>query len=199
MPKMHLNKTAVQIGLFIVGVGCLYAGKQARAELLTSLGLFCFGLILLIIGVNLIIRKRLEFQLKKGDIGPHEVFTGLSAQLWGVYFSLMGLMVIAFAAAYGLFSGGSEKIWSAILGTHLGQGMVLFLIGLLISIEGVIRLIAGTAGHNVVLSEKAGNCLERFGGGISLLFGLTLVGIGMLLLVAPGLINQFIHKISLKF
>jgi len=196
---MRFNKTAVQIGLFIVGVGCLYAGKQAGSTLLTSLGLLCFGLILLIAGVNLFIRKRLEFQLKKGDIGPHEVYTGFSAQLWGVYFTLMGLLVIAFAAGYGFFPGGPDQIWSALLGTHLGQGMILLLIGLMGSIDGIIRLIAGTAGHNVVLPAKVGNCLERLGGGVSVLFGLALCGIGLLRLVTPGIIDQLVHKIILMF
>jgi hypothetical protein len=196
---MRVNKNAILIGLFIVGVGCLYAGEQSSLILLTSLGLICFGLILLVYGIGLIRHKRLEFQLKRGDIGPHEVYTGISAQLWGVYFALMGILLAAFAVAYGVYPGGPEKLWSALLGTHVGLGMILFLIGLMVSIDGAIRLIAGTAGHNVVLPASVGNCLERFGGGIVLIFGLVLIGIGIFLVLAPGAVESLIHTIIPKF
>ncbi len=196
---MRVTKTAVQIGLFIVGVVCLYAGKRTGNNLLSSLGLFCFGLVLLIAGISLIVRKRLEFQLKKGDIGPHEIYTGLSAQLWGVYFSLLGILMMAFGVAYGLYPGGPEKFWADLLGTRLGLGLVLFLLGLMISIDGVIRILAGTAGHNVVLSANVGNCLERAGGGIISLFGMALIGCGVIVVLAPGIFDQLLHDILSLF
>jgi hypothetical protein len=192
---MRITKTAVQIGLFVVGVACLYAGKQTRNNLLSSLGLVCFGLVLLIAGISLIVRKRLEFQLKKGDIGPHEIYTGLSAQLWGVYFSLLGILMMAFGVAYGLYRGGPEKFWADLLGTRLGVGFVLFLIGLMIAIDGVIRLLAGTAGHNVVLPANVGNCLERAGGAIITLFGMALIGCGVVIVLAPGIFDRMLHTI----
>ena len=191
---MRLTRNVIYICLFLVGVGCLNVGKQVGLIPLTSLGLVCFGLILIIYGIALFHRKRLEFQLKKGDIGPHEVYTGLSAQLWGVYFGLMGIFVAAFAIAYGFYPGGPDKFWAALLGTSLGWGMVLILIGLMVAIEGVIHIIAGTAGHNVVLPASVGNCLERFGGGLAFLFGIALMVCGAVLAIAPGVFSQFIRR-----
>lgn len=196
---MRRIKNATQIGLLVVAVACLYAGKQTGNNLLTSLGLFCFGPILLITGIDLFIRKRLGFQPRRWKAGQYELYTGLSAQMWGVYFSLMGIMVMAFALAYGLYPGGPEKFWSDLLGTRLGLGFVLFLIGLMVAIDGVIRILAGTAGHNVGLPANVGNCLERIGGGIVFLFGMALIGIALILNLAPGIVDQLFHWVVSRF
>jgi hypothetical protein len=199
---MSKIRIGLQIGFFLAALACLYIGQKTTNNQLIGLGLFCLGPILLIFGGHTITTRWLGFWPKKYRSGEFEIYrnqyeryTGLSAQLWGVYFILIGLLVMAFGVGYAVYPGGPEKLWAALLGTHWGVGIVLGLIGLLVALDGFIRVLAGSAGRNIGLPTGVGNCLDRFVGGVVFLLGMALIGIAAVVTFIPGLLNDLFGAI----
>ena len=192
----------LQIGFFLASVACLFLGQRSGNHSLVGLGLFCLGPVLILFGMNTFTTRWLGFKPGRFPSGQYEQhkneyerYTGLSAQLWGVYFILIGLLLMAFGVGYAVYPGGPQKLWSQLLGTHLGVGLVLGLIGLLVALDGFIRVLAGSAGRNVGLPTNVGNCLDRFVGGIVFLIGMALIGAAAVVTFIPGLIDSIFQII----
>jgi hypothetical protein len=183
--RWHL--VAVYRSLFLVAGGLSLLGQRLSLPVLVKLGLLCLGVMLVIMGGELIITKRAEFAIGGfAYIQAVETFTGVAAQLWGVMFLGLGLAVIVAILAQWLAPEAVRGWYSGLVGTKTGLGLALCALGLFAGLWGTIRLLSGSAGLDLGPTTGLSNIVDRVGGGIALLAGLGLLGVGVLLVFAPG-------------
>ena len=187
--RWHL--VAVYRSLFLLAGGLALLGQRLSLPLLVKLGLFCVGLMLVIMGGELIMTKRAEFILGGFAYAQGiETFTGVAAQLWGVMFLGLGLALTVGILAQWLVPDVVNGWYSGLVGTNTGLGLALCVLGVFVGLWGTIRLLAGSAGLELGRMTRLSNLVDRIGGGIALVTGLGLLGVGVLLMVAPGTVTS---------
>jgi hypothetical protein len=187
--RWHL--VALYRSLFLLAGGLAFLGQGFSLPFLINLALFSVGLILVIMGGELLITRRAEFLLGGFAYTQGiETFTGLAAQLWGVMFLGLGLAMIVAILAHWLAPAAVHAWYSGLVGTKTGLGLALCVLGLFAGMWGTIRLLAGSAGLDLGRMTPLSNIVDRVGGGVALLAGLGLLGVGVLLLVAPGIVTS---------
>jgi hypothetical protein len=192
--RWHLP--AVYRSLLLVAAGLAFAGQRLALPLLTNTGFLCLGLMMLIMGVELIVTRRAEFAIGSFVfIQAVETFKGLAAQLWGVMFLALGLLIILAIVAEWAAPAALHAWYGGLVGTKAGLGLALCAIGLFAGLWGTIRLLAGSAGLDLGRMTRLSNIVDRVGGGIGLLAGLGLLGVGLLLIVAPGIVSSATGKL----
>jgi hypothetical protein len=163
----------------------LYAGTQLHLPWINSLAIALFGVFLLVNGIGTVRRKRLGFETTRKNFGPTEVYTGISAQLWGAWFILLSIELFAVAAITVVYSTGNDNIWGELFARLEFWGVFILNIGAMAFIEGVTRLISGSAGYY----KGWQNTVVRIGGIFPFAFGVLLVVAGSLMVVAPGFVG----------
>jgi hypothetical protein len=177
--------------LFLLAGGLAFAGQRFSLPLLINLALLCLGVMTATMGVELIVTKRAESAIGGfAYIQAVEVFTGLAAQLWGVMFLLLGLVIIVGIVAQWLAPAAVHAWYGSLVGTKAGLGLALCASGLFAGLWGTMRLLAGSAGLDLGWMTRLSNIVDRIGGGIALLAGLGLLGVGVLLVVAPAIVTS---------
>jgi hypothetical protein len=195
--RWHL--VAVYRSLLLLAGGLALLGQRLSVPFLINLGLLCLGLMLVIMGGELIITRRAEFAIGGfAYIQAVETFTGLAAQLWGVMFLGVGLAMIVAILARWLAPEAVHGWYSGLVGTRAGLGLALCALGLFAGLWGTIRLLAGSAGLDLGRMTRLSNIVDRVGGGIALLAGLGLLGAGVLLIVAPGTVASAWAKLWIR-
>jgi hypothetical protein len=169
----------------------MYAGVQLSLPILTNLGTASIGALALVGGVQAIITRRLGFETRQRNFGRIAMYTGLAAQLWGILFIAFALLVFLLTGIAWLYPGGAEAFWANFLGQPWGWGILLLGIGLAVVVNGVIRLLAGSAGYFKGLPDL----VERISGFIPLLIGLGLASAGLWLIIAPGWVMSLTKQV----
>jgi hypothetical protein len=189
--------SSVYLTLLLLGGALAFAGDRLSLPVLTNLALLCIGLLMVLVGGELIVTKRAVFAL--GGLAytqGKEVFEGLAAQLWGVLFLGLGMLVILFTLARWFAPYVLKSYWSTLQGTPAGVGLALFGLGVMAVLYGAIRLLAGSAGLDLGALTGLSNFLDRMAGAVVLLIGLGLVLVGLLLIVAPGIVFALIEQLK---
>jgi hypothetical protein len=169
----------------------MYAGIHLGLPILTDLGTTSIGAFALVGGIQAIRTKRLGFETRQRNFGRISMYTGLAAQLLGILFIAFAILVFFLTGIAWLYPGGAEAFWANFLGQPWGWGILLFGIGLAVMVNGVIRLLAGSAGYYKGLPDQ----VERISGVIPLLFGLGLVTAGLWLIIAPGWVMSLTKQV----
>jgi hypothetical protein len=191
-----MSKRTLWFQLVLLGLGgaLLYIGGQLGQPTLTqvgiSLGIFSIGTFVLVSGVQAIVTKKMGFEPRRPNFGPRELYTGLTAQLWGILFIAFAVLLFILAGVTWLYPGGAEVFWADLLGSPLGWGIVLLCIGLTVVTTGIIRLLAGSAGYYTGLADF----VERISGVIPLLIGSGMTTIGLLLIVVPEMVMSLAQQ-----
>lgn len=188
---MYKKSDWIQLALLGLAFVLMYAGTQLGLPVLINLGSASIGAFALVGGIQAIVTKRLGFETRQRNFGPVEMYTGLAAQLWGVLFIAFALLVFFLTGVSWFYHGGAEAFWADFLGHTWGWGILLLGIGLTLVVNGVIRLLAGSAGYYKGLTDL----VQRISGIIPLLIGLGMTIVGLLLLVVPGLIMGLIKLV----
>jgi hypothetical protein len=179
---MYHRSDWFELALLLLAFVLLFAGTRLGLPLLTNLGGLSIGAFALVGVLRAIITKKLGFETRQRNFGRREMYTGLAAQLWGILFIAFAFLVFILVGAAWLYPGGAEAFWSGLLGKTWGWGIILLGIGLVLVVNGVIQLLAGSAGYYQGLADQ----VERVGGVLPLLFGSGLSVVGVLLIIAPG-------------
>lgn len=183
--------------LLLLGGALAFAGDRLSLPLLTNLALLCVGLLMVLVGGELIVTKRAVFALGGWTYTQgKEVFEGLAAQLWGVLFLGLGILMILFTLAKWIAPSTTKSYWSTLQSTPAGLGLILMGFGAMAVLYGGIRLLAGSAGLDLGLLTGLSNFLDRMAGAVVLLIGLGLALVGFLLIVAPGIVFAIIEQLK---
>ena len=169
--------------------GLAFAGEKFSLPILTNVALLGVGLLMILVGGELIITKRAEFALGGwAYTQAKETFKGLAAQLWGVLFLGLGLLATLVTLVRWIFPAAASSFWNSLQGTPAGLGLVLTGLGLAAILYGIIRLLAGSAGVDLGRLTGLSNILDRMAGAVVVLVGLALAFFGLLLIAAPGVV-----------
>ena len=88
------------------------------------------------------------------------MYTGLAAQLWGILFIAFAGLVFLLTGIAWFYPGGVEAFLANFLRRPLRCGILLHGICLVVLLNGVIRLLASSAGYYKGLPDR----VERFSG-----------------------------------
>jgi hypothetical protein len=190
---MRLLKTWIQIGLFLLGIGGALVGIRAGNHLLLGMGIFYFGLLILTGGIDLWIYKQINLAHYL-DNQP-KLLTGLVPSLWGLTLAVIGMVVMALGAGYAVFPGGPEKFTGFLMGTRLGVWVVFTLVGVLVSLIGIIHMVETVARDKAGVPVKTGSWVILGGGGFGFLFGMLLIGIALWGVLFGGIVDRLLHAI----
>lgn len=183
--------------LLLLGGALAFAGDRLSLPVLTNLALLCIGLLMALVGGELIVTKRAVFALGGWTYTQgKEVFEGLAAQLWGVLFLGLGMLAILLTLARWFAPYMLKSYSSSLQGTPAGSGLALFGLGVMAVLYGGIRLLAGSAGLDLGALTGLSNFLDRMAGAVVLLVGLGLVLVGFLLIAAPGIVFALIEQLK---
>lgn len=186
----------VPIILFFGAAGLMAAADQLALPALTFAGLVLLGLCAVLSGIQVIITRQ-AFFLPSGDQSLRrraESYSGLAAQLWGVFFVLFGLIFIL-AGLIGF--GRPERVMALIdqsLETPAGWGVLLFTIGVFVALYGLTRILAGSASTGTGIQARLRDIGYRMFGGLALIFGLLLLALGFILLTSPEILTGLMEE-----
>jgi hypothetical protein len=191
------NLSSIELFLLLLAGVLAFAGEQFSIPFLTNLALLCLGLMMVLIGGEFLVTKRAEFAIGGWVyIQARETFKGLAAQLWGIMFLSLGLLVILVTMAKWLVPGAAGSFWSRLQGTPTGPGLALVGLGMAACLYGLIRLLAGSAGVDLGRLTPLSNLFDRLAGAVVILLGLGLVFLGVLLIIAPSALSAIIIRLA---
>ena len=189
------SPSTLHLILFAVGGGLVYLGQEWGVPYATDIGIAVLGVLMVAAGLDLIIKKMGVFRMEGWAPSTLvETYRGVSEMLWGMLFIGIGLAVITVLLRQWLFHGNSETIWEDVLGSTLVIGVALAFAGLLLSLNGIVHLLAGRTG---VAGGVRGlsDLMDRLMGVMHLLAGLMVFGIAFLLLV-PGAMPAAMQQLN---
>lgn len=183
--------------LFFAAAGLVLVGEQFSISILTDLALVCGGVLVVLLGVEQIVSKLGMYRIGGWSYTQAvETYRGLSAQLWGLIFVGLGAAMVLVPVVRWVAPSQADSIWNSLLGSTTGAGLALGGIGLMTTIHGLIRVLAGSAGVDVGRLTSLSNLFDRLVGAVTFLVGSAMALVGITLLVAPGIVSGFIHVLA---
>lgn len=186
-----------QVVFFLLVAALGLIGRWLSIPIASNLVVMCLGLVCLVEGLRMIITRRASFS--RPGRGYHEEYSGLAAQLWGVLFLFFAVLFCVPALATLFLPGGLESFLKQSLSTPAGWGVLVVGLGAFAAIYGIIRLLAGSATTRTGLIATLDNVGDWFLGGLALLFGLSLAGIGLALILTPDALTALIWQLTMAF
>lgn len=170
--------------LFLVSGGLFLLGDQLKSDVLMIAGFLGLGLIALAGGIEMLIGARAEFM----EGGLRARFRGLPARLWGIVFVVFGSLMVVIAAAAWMSGENVGAFFTRFFtapATPARWGALLLIAGILVSINSVIRVLAGSGIQEGGWLFRLSEIEIRLSGALYLVIGLSLAAIGVLLILAP--------------
>ena len=118
-----------------------------------------------------------------------ELSAGLAERLWGMILLSIGFIMLFAGLVEWFFPGWLERY---LLDSPGGQGLAIFVAGMLILLRGAIYVLASEHYGGPITRILASLSARAFGV-LLIVFGLWLVGIGWLRIVDPGLISTIVR------
>jgi hypothetical protein len=183
--------------LLIAAAGFVILGDQFSIPVLTDLALLCVGVLAVLLGVEQI-RSRLGVYRIGGWSYTQavETYRGLAAQLWGLIFIGLGVAMVVVPVVKWTAPSRADSLWDSLLGNTTGAGLALAGIGLMTTLHGLIRLLAGSAGVNAGRLTGLSDFFDRLVGAATFTFGLAMALIGIMLLVAAGVLSAILRSLA---
>ncbi len=196
----RISLSKIDLSLLLLGGGLGFLGEKFSIPVLTNLALLCVSFLFILVGAELLITKKAEFALGGwAYIQGKETFKGLAAQLWGILFLGLGLLALMFTLAKWILPAQMNSFLEHLQGTSAGAGLALTGLGLIAILYGTIRLLAGSAGVDLGRLTRLSNFVDRAGGCLVLLIGLSLALFGFLLIVAPNILSVLFEQMKILF
>lgn len=188
---------SVEVALVLLTGALAFASDQFSLPILNDPALLCAGLLLLVLGVERIVGRLAALGSGFGSFAQAvETYKAVVEQLWGLLFLGIGLMMIAKATLGWLVPGSAESMWNSTLNSPTTIGLVLGAIGLMTTVHGLIRTLAGSRGTGDGRLKGFSDFLDRAAGAATLLFGALLSVAGFAVLFAPDLIQRLLAQLS---
>jgi len=180
--------------LVLVAAGLAFLGDQFSVQVLMNLAILCFGALIVAIGLEEIVGRLGMYRSGVSNVGQMaELYRGLAAQLWGLVFILIGLVLMGTILTKWIAPASAAK-WSDVIGSRTGVALMLALMGLMVTLNGLIHMLAGGGQAKPGMFSTLSNLLSRLGGTATFLFGLGVSGVALVLLFAPGFVNSVVAQ-----
>ena len=189
--------TSVEVVLVLLTGALAFASDQFGLPVLNDPALLCAGLLLLVLGIERIVGRLAALGSGFGSFAQAvETYKAVVEQLWGLIFLGIGLMMITKAALGWLAPGSADTIWNGMLNSPTTIGLALGGVGLMTTVHGLIRTLAGSRGAEDGRVQGFSDLLDRLVGAGTLLFGALLSVAGFAVLLAPDLIQNLLAQLS---
>ncbi len=177
----------LEILLVVAGFLLVYAAERYSLTFLVTPGIFLVGVGILVGGAEVLLRREVAFRVGEEQGSPGETFRGAAAVLWGVFFLVLGVGVLVFAAARPL---GLEAAVGDFLKERPGAAI---LVGSLGSLGLGSALSLGSAEERSSLWAVVGSLPRRLFGIVLILLALVGVAVGLLEIVAPATFDRLLE------
>jgi hypothetical protein len=192
-----VNFTSVEVVLVLLTGALAFASDQFNLPVLNDPALLCAGLLLLVLGVERIVSRLAALGSGFGSFTQAvETYKAVVEQLWGLISLGIGLMLIARSLLGWLAPGAADSIWNGMLNSSTTIGLALGTVGLMTTVHGLIRTLAGSRGADDGRLQGLSDLLDRLIGAVTLLFGAALSVAGLAVLLAPDLIQNLLAQLS---
>jgi hypothetical protein len=184
-----------EIVLFALTCLTIFAGQRLGMPPLTFLGVLFLGVLAIVLGVDVIVRREASFRTRRaGLVTGSQQYSGVAAQIWGIFFVLAGIGCILAAVTALLMPDRAQEFIDRAFETSLGWGLLATIIGVFLSLYGLSRLLAGGAATVSNLSGRMRDAGYRLFGGACLIIGVGLVALGLTLAFSPETLDAFISR-----
>jgi len=196
---MNQRTFGCQMTILIIGGGfgglLIYMGRLlvepiwsrfGLSMVLTSVGMFA-----MLAGIEAMLIRKVGFVPRRSNYGTRERYTSFTTQLWGILFIVAAIVLISLGGVNWLYPGGIQAFMDVFFKDYWGWGVLLFGIGLAAIINGMITLLAGSAGIYQGRSKK----MERINGILPLFLGFLFVGMALLLIAEPEQVAKIVGNI----
>jgi hypothetical protein len=190
------SPSTLHLILFAAGGGLLYLGEDWGIPGATEIGLGVIGLFLIVIGIDIIIKRMGAFRID-GWTQAHvvDMYRSAADLLWGLVFLCLGLVVTALVlmSRFGPVDAGS--FWGNLLNTAEGLGTILAFVGLMLLLNGLIRALAGSGNADPRRIGGLANVLDRVAGAAVFLVGAGIATSGLTVLLAPDVARGAVQRL----
>lgn len=192
---MKLSPLWLKIALFALACLLLFAGEQLSLPFLALFGWMVFGVLALLLGLEVIVTREVSFYRYRADhVVGSESYSGCAAQLWGSLFVLFGLGLVLGALAALLEPQQAQAVLDQAFEQPWGWGILIAGLGMLLATYGLTRLLAGgaTTVRGVALAIR--HVGYRVFGAVCLLLGAGLMALGLILIISPESLSAFLQQ-----
>lgn len=179
-----MNWSKLEIYLLIGGFVIAIAGNQLAVPILTSVGLGIVALAIVLVGLQAVITRKMEWAIKWYS---HETYQGFAAIALGLIVVIFGIGVGAMVAAQALHR---EESFFALIFSR--PGIVLLLIGAILFLRGLAGVIGAAEWNKTATSRLLNGVIERLVMLVSLLFGALLLILGAVEILAPSVFDWLV-------
>lgn len=188
------NKTF--IWLIMAGGAIAYFGIKYKNPIVIFLILGGLGIFGIVSGIQMILTPRSDVQTSFGLGTQRERYGGHAARLYGILFTLFGMIAVLIALGITFLKTASGRWTSVSLSDSQGMGLFLSGAGLLIGIFGVIRLIAGNEAYRETKPTPSEGAVD---GIYFSIFGISLLAIGMWIAFSPASLRVIWESVASFF
>jgi hypothetical protein len=183
-----------QLILFAVGGGLVYLGQEWGVPGTTDVGTLFLGLLVAVVGGGIGWRRAQAFRAD-GWANVVDSYRGVLELIWAALLLCAGLLIMCVPIVGWLVPGGAGNLIGNMLSSTTGIGIVMATSGLILSLNGIIRALAGSGSGGSKRLGALGRALDRLAGAIVCTFGLAVALGGLFLLIAPGWVNGVLQQL----
>jgi hypothetical protein len=184
--------------LLLLAVGLGLAGQELSIAFLMNLAMVCFGLLLILLGLEEIITRLSAYQIEGwGSSQAVETYEALAAQLWGLIFAALGVMIIVVPLTNWIAPASGPGMWTDLLNGKSAAGLVLGTVGAMATLNGLISILGGgSTGAGTGRLATLSSLLNRLGGTVTFVFGLGMSAVALILLMAPDVVEAIVRRLA---
>lgn len=192
----RLSFTSVEVALVVLAGGLGFLSDQFSLPGLTQPALVFAGMLLVVLGLEQIVTRLGAYRGVWSYAQVVEAYKALVVQLWGLILVGLGVAIDLRAVLGWLDPRAADSMWNGLLNSTATIGLVLAGIGLMTTLHGLIRLLAGRNDADQAKIAGVRDALYRLVGVATLLFGLVLALVGFLVTLAPDVINRILASLA---
>ncbi len=192
----RLSFTSVEFALLLLAGGLGFLSDQFSLPGLTQPALLFGGMLLVVLGLEQIITRMVVYRGVWNYSLAVEAYKTLVVQLWGLILVGLGVAIDLRAVLGWLDPRAAESMWNGLLNSTTTIGLVLAGIGLMTTLHGLIRLLAGRNDADQAKITGVRDALVRLVGVATLLFGLVLALFGFLITLAPDVLSGILASLA---
>jgi hypothetical protein len=185
----------LEIALFAAACLLAIGGQRLQQPSLIMLAVMVFGVLAVVLGAEVFVKRRASFLSRRaGHVTGSEQYSGVAAQIWGIFFVLAGVLCILAAIAGLLMPDRAQAVIEQALETPAGWGMLAVVAGTFLGLYGLTRVLAGGAATVRGLTERLRDTGYRLFGALCLLVGLGIVALGLMLILSPEMLAEPLRR-----
>ncbi len=191
----RLSFTTVGVLLFVIAGGLGFLSHQLSLPWLMQPALLFTGMLFVMLGLGQIVSRLDAYRGVSTYVEAVEFYKALVIQLWGLIILGLGLM-IDFRAILGFLNpAAANSMFNAIFNSTPVIGVVVAGVGLMTTLNGLVRLLAGRNDQDEARIAGARDALFRLEGAAVLLLGLAVSLAGSFIALAPDTFSGYVASL----